>query len=119
MMGQDAMPDTGIGAAQYVVTLTDLGRHEIAQVGGKAAGLGELLRARLPVPAGFCVTAAAYRRFVSGAGLTERVRSFLGDAPSLGPPALDDAARAIRSLFATAAVPPDVAAATAGPPRSA
>src|SRR5712691_2665526 len=29
-------------------------------VGGKAANLGELIRARLPVPDGFCVTTAAY-----------------------------------------------------------
>ncbi|GAC1492594.1 MAG: hypothetical protein NVS2B15_12600 [Pseudarthrobacter sp.] len=31
-------------------------------VGGKAANLGELLAAGLPVPDGFCLTTAAYRQ---------------------------------------------------------
>ncbi|MGZ3147501.1 PEP/pyruvate-binding domain-containing protein [Lentzea chajnantorensis] len=38
-----------------------------AVVGGKAANLGELTRAGLPVPQGFCVTTDAYRA-VAGAG---------------------------------------------------
>ncbi|MCX2953404.1 PEP/pyruvate-binding domain-containing protein [Lentzea sp. NEAU-D7] len=33
----------------------------LAEVGGKAANLGELTRAGLPVPQGFCVTTDAYR----------------------------------------------------------
>jgi pyruvate,water dikinase len=40
-------------------------------VGGKAANLGELSSAGLPVPAGFCLTTAAYRRAVAPAGLDE------------------------------------------------
>jgi len=32
----------------------------LASVGGKAANLGELTRAGLPVPPGLCVTTAAY-----------------------------------------------------------
>lgn len=43
-----------------VVSLTGLGRGALALAGGKAANLGELLRAGLPVPPGFCVTTAAY-----------------------------------------------------------
>ena len=33
----------------------------LPQVGGKAANLGELIAAGLPVPDGFCLTTAAYR----------------------------------------------------------
>ncbi|MFE0151815.1 phosphoenolpyruvate synthase [Nonomuraea sp. NPDC059007] len=33
------------------------------QVGGKGANLGELIRAGLPVPGGFCLTTAAYEAF--------------------------------------------------------
>jgi len=35
-----------------VVALTELGRGAVAVAGGKAANLGELLRAGLPVPPG-------------------------------------------------------------------
>ena len=38
-------------------------------VGGKAANLGELIRAGLPVPDGFCVTTAAYEQASQQAGL--------------------------------------------------
>ena len=38
----------------------------LATVGGKAANLGELTRAGLPVPQGFCVTTDAYRAVALG-----------------------------------------------------
>ena len=44
-----------------VVDLVDLSADRIAEVGGKAANLGELITAGFDVPPGFCVTTAAYR----------------------------------------------------------
>ncbi|MFK0006527.1 PEP/pyruvate-binding domain-containing protein [Paenarthrobacter sp. NPDC090520] len=41
----------------------------LADVGGKAANLGELSAAGLPVPPGFCLTTAAYRRSLASAGM--------------------------------------------------
>jgi rifampicin phosphotransferase len=38
-------------------------------VGGKAANLGELIRAGLPAPPGFCVSTEAYRRVASSASI--------------------------------------------------
>jgi phosphohistidine swiveling domain-containing protein len=43
----------------------------LAEVGGKAGNLGELTRAGLPVPPGFCLTTEAYRQATEGAGLEE------------------------------------------------
>ncbi|GJF03922.1 PEP/pyruvate-binding domain-containing protein [Pseudonocardia sp. D17] len=43
------------------VDLASLDRAALPVAGGKAANLGELLAAGLPVPGGFCVTTAAYR----------------------------------------------------------
>ncbi|QUQ66491.1 PEP/pyruvate-binding domain-containing protein [Kutzneria sp. CA-103260] len=48
----------------------------LAVVGGKAANLGELTGAGLPVPPGFCVTTEAYRRVAAGVPL-DRVREVL------------------------------------------
>src|SRR5512141_143275 len=39
--------------------------YEHSLVGGKAAGLGVLMRGKLPVPAGFCVTSAAFKEFLN------------------------------------------------------
>ncbi|HET8910941.1 MAG TPA: PEP/pyruvate-binding domain-containing protein, partial [Ktedonobacteraceae bacterium] len=41
----------------------------ISLVGGKAANLGEMIQAGLPVPPGFCVTTTAYKRIAQGAHL--------------------------------------------------
>jgi pyruvate,water dikinase len=51
----------------------------LVTVGGKAANLGELTRAGLPVPPGFCVTTEAYRRVAVGLGVDnpERARESL------------------------------------------
>ncbi|GAA4954057.1 pyruvate,water dikinase [Nonomuraea thailandensis] len=58
----------------------------LAEVGGKAANLGELTRAGLPVPPGWVLTTDAYRQVaqglrVEGEGLAERARRHLMEAP--------------------------------------
>ncbi len=49
-----------------VLDLADLSTERLAEVGGKAANLGELVRGGFDVPSGFCVTTAAYRQVVRG-----------------------------------------------------
>jgi pyruvate,water dikinase len=44
----------------YIRALDQIGSHDIALLGGKAARLGILTTAGLPVPKGFCVTTEAY-----------------------------------------------------------
>ena len=58
---------------QRVSPLGDLGRDDVAQAGGKAANLGELVRAGVPVPPGFVVTTAAYRAYVAANDLQDRI----------------------------------------------
>jgi pyruvate,water dikinase len=62
----------------YVLGLHEIGASDVALVGGKAAQLGELSRLDgISVPAGFCVTAEAFRRVVAQApsieGLLDRI----------------------------------------------
>jgi len=53
---------------QYVVGLDEVDQAQVAVVGGKAAHLGELSRIDgIRVPAGFCVTTAAFRRIMAEA----------------------------------------------------
>jgi pyruvate,water dikinase len=49
----------------YTLPFPEIDATRTALVGGKGANLGEMTRAGLPVPPGFCVTTAAYREFVS------------------------------------------------------
>lgn len=62
-------PRLGPGDHQrWVVPLHSVGLDDVPLVGGKSAGLGELLRALgehgVPVPEGFAVTTAGYRHFI-------------------------------------------------------
>ncbi|MGU3643939.1 PEP/pyruvate-binding domain-containing protein [Microbacterium sp. C23T] len=55
--------------ASFVVDLAELSADDLATAGGKAANLGELIRAGFDVPPGFCVTTEAYRRAVRGSAV--------------------------------------------------
>jgi pyruvate, water dikinase len=57
----------------------DLSRESVLQAGGKGANLGELIRARLPVPPGFVVTASAFRSFLESNDLHLRIADLLAD----------------------------------------
>jgi pyruvate,water dikinase len=51
---------------RYVLGLAEIDRTQIAAAGGKGANLGELARVEgIDVPAGFCLTTAAFRRVVA------------------------------------------------------
>ena len=55
--------------AALVVPLNTIDHTSLPLVGGKAANLGELIRAGFSVPPGFCVTTAAYTLLSDVAGL--------------------------------------------------
>lgn len=48
----------------FTISLNDVQASDIAQVGGKGANLGELIRAGFNVPPGFCVTTHAFAQFM-------------------------------------------------------
>jgi pyruvate,water dikinase len=58
-----------------VLWLDDVDADDVGTVGGKAASLGELIGAGLPVPPGFAVTAGTYRTFIEEAGIDEELFS--------------------------------------------
>lgn len=88
-----------------VLPLASVGARDLPLVGGKAANLGELMTAGLPVPAGFVVTTAAYRAHAAAAGLDPtaaaadpaRARDLLGRTP-LAPAARHEIAAALTDL---------------------
>ena len=59
--------------SSHILWMKDVGMDDVAQVGGKNASLGELIRTVVPqgvrVPEGFCVTADAYYYFLNQTGL--------------------------------------------------
>ncbi len=81
---------------------------ELPQVGGKGASLARLARAGLPVPPGFHVTTAAYRRFVDENRLNDQILSAAAQAAPSEPATLDRAAEKIQALITRSPVPGDI-----------
>ncbi|MEQ4566821.1 PEP/pyruvate-binding domain-containing protein [Paenarthrobacter sp. CAP02] len=80
----------------------------LSEVGGKAANLGELVSAGLPVPPGFCLTTHAYRRALAAAGLDTVLRE-LSEAGSTDTGTLNGLAARARSVVLDAGIPSEVA----------
>jgi len=90
-------------------TLGQVDAGSLALVGGKGANLGELVAAGVPVPAAFCVTTAAYRRFLADNRLFEPVAGILATIDYENPSDVEARASSIRALLLDAPVPADVA----------
>jgi pyruvate,water dikinase len=95
---------------RYVLDLSQVDRTRVADVGGKAANLGELSRIDgVRVPAGTCVTATAYRSAVSAiAGFDGAVDRLSGVDPE-DRTAIAELSVEMRSSIESAPVPDEVA----------
>jgi pyruvate,water dikinase len=91
--------------APFVRDLMSIGRDDVAAAGGKGANLGELMRAGLPVPAGFVVTADAYLLAVDQADVRQQLREVFATADAGDTGALAAAAEELRGLVAKAEMP--------------
>lgn len=98
-----------------ILPLEKAGRDLADQVGGKMAGLGEIVRrAHLPVPPGFVVTARAYRRLIEANDLKDEINRLLQTAGPDDQRNLLILSAQIRNKITDAVVPDDVATAILG-----
>jgi hypothetical protein len=82
---------------------------DLPRVGGKAAHLGELIAAGLPVPSGFVVTTDACKRFMQSDPRIAHGLGILERCDPRDPAALRAAAEEVRRQFSAIVVPGDVA----------
>jgi rifampicin phosphotransferase len=87
--------------ARFALPLGTIDRAAMPLAGGKAANLGELIQARLPVPPGFCITTAAYDLVAKSAGLEEILEEFSGTPPAEASRLAELAAAARTRVLAT------------------
>jgi pyruvate,water dikinase len=87
------------------VGLDALSRNDVAIAGGKGANLGELIRAGLPVPPGFVITAPAYLAAMEAAGSRAALRDLSTHVDAETPHALTAAACTARGLVHKAGMP--------------
>ena len=96
------------GNAKLIVPFGDIDRTMLPIAGGKAANVGELMRAGLPVPPGFCVTTAAYERVASRAALDPILDELTQTSPD-DTTRLAELAAAARASLLAAPVPDSLA----------
>ncbi|MEV7965362.1 PEP/pyruvate-binding domain-containing protein [Sphaerisporangium sp. NPDC088356] len=90
-----------------IMKFQDITAEMLPLVGGKAANLGVLTRAGLPVPPGVCLTTEAYRRVAGDAGLDDVLAALARTAPG-ATAALAELAGRARDLVLAAPVPADI-----------
>ncbi len=92
----------------------DLGVADTAVAGGKGANLGELVRAELPVPPGFVVTAGAYLDAIGRSGAREKLREFMATVSVDDPASRQAAAADAQALIEATPLGDELAAAILG-----
>ncbi len=98
-----------MSANRDVVWFQEVGKGDIALVGGKGANLGEMLRASIPVPPGFIVTADAYSRFIDQSGLRPRIEAILSGLNVHDSDALQRTSKQVKQIIVDTAMPADIA----------
>ncbi len=108
MTTQESSLLSNIYDAPLVLALDD-STVTLEQVGGKGASLARMAATGLPVPPGFLVTTAAYRRFVAENGLQEQILAAISGINIDQPTTLEEASRKIGELFAAGVMPDEIA----------
>jgi pyruvate, water dikinase len=96
----------------YAAWLKDLRMADLDKVGGKNASLGEMIgglaQAGIRVPGGFATTAEAYRAFLAGNGLDQRIAERLERLDPTNVEALEKCGAEVRGWIEQASFPADV-----------
>jgi rifampicin phosphotransferase len=97
---------------RYVLGLEEIGKMQVALVGGKGAHLGELSRIEgIRVPAGFCVTTDAFRRIMTTVPWIDDQLDRLSRLDPADRQAIRTLSAEIRRTLEEIAIPDDLAAA--------
>ncbi len=95
--------------ARKIVWFEQVGKDDVALVGGKGANLGEMTQAGIPVPPGFVVTAGAYFDFLQASGLKAKVAAALEGLDCRDNEALNRASSVVKGLIMSVPMPEDLA----------
>jgi pyruvate,water dikinase len=91
-----------------IVWFNEVGKKDLASVGGKGANLGELTNAQIPVPPGFIVTAQAYYDFLAETGISEQIKNLLAGINRQDSKQLQQIAEEVQQVIIKAEIPVDL-----------
>lgn len=94
----------------FTKTFSQISKSDVGIAGGKGASLGEMTRAKIPVPPGFVVLAPSFDDFVEATKLGDKIATVLKSVKHADTPTVDVASKKIQAMILKAAMPKDIAA---------
>ena len=94
---------------QYTLPFAKLSKKSVAIAGGKGASLGEMTRAKIPVPPGYVVLADTFERFLKEADILDDIKAELNKVNYKDTNSVDKASNIIRDIIDDTKVPKNVA----------
>jgi len=98
-----------VGETKFIVWFEDVGKGDLALVGGKGANLGEMVNAGIPVPPGFIVTVDGYFHFLEKADLRGEIERLLTPLDPNDSQLLQKVSAKIKEAILTAEMPGEIA----------
>ncbi|MFH0943473.1 MAG: phosphoenolpyruvate synthase [Candidatus Beckwithbacteria bacterium] len=92
-----------------LVNFNQVGKSDIALVGGKGANLGEMINAGFPIPPGFIVTSQAYYQVIETNHLKPIIKAILNQIDPKDIQSLNQASSKIKKLILQADIPQELA----------
>src|SRR4030043_569862 len=92
-----------------VVWFNEVTKNDLCLVGGKGANLGEMTRAKIPVPPGFIITTDAYFTFLQRTGIDKKIYDLLGPLDVDNIKQLQKVSAEIKRIFLEAPMLPETA----------
>lgn len=93
----------------HVLWFKDINKNDIPLVGGKGANLGEMVKAGIPVPDGFVVTAKAYFDFINSTSIKKKIMTELSGLDVDDSDKLMEASERIKTAILQADMPKELA----------
>jgi len=93
----------------FIKTFNQISKKDAAIAGGKGASLGEMTKAKMPIPPGFVLLASAFERFLEETDLTQELEAALNAVNYQDVNSVDRASATIRTLIKQAEMPRDLA----------
>jgi pyruvate, water dikinase len=95
-------------SSMYIQDFKNLTKDSVAQVGGKNASLGEMIKAGFPVPPGFAVTTDCYLHFITATGIKDDIFRLLGQVKPDDIASLNDTSDKIQQVIMGTPLPPEI-----------
>ena len=93
---------------KFIVWFSEVDKEDVDFVGGKGANTGEMVKAGLPVPPGFIITANSYFHFLKENKLAPKIKQYLSRCNFDDPRSLDRTSKVIKRDILHARIPKEI-----------